>query len=144
MVLAGLLAVYLIGLLGSPSPSPPATVTTAPASAAAEGGEEVEVVEPCQPHVVIHSGEHYAELLERPVAQVLQGYRIGLWERATPAGKGRRVGEMIPGSHAQVLEEGPEDYRVRSPLDRSVGWVNKMQIDRTTHQDVNTREACEP
>ena len=49
---------------------------------------------------------------------------------------------MYPGSRALLLNKGKDDYKVKSPLDKSIGWVNKMQVKKTLWQDTETREAC--
>jgi hypothetical protein len=38
---------------------------------------------------------------------------------------------------------GCEDYKVISPLDNSIGWVNAVQIKGTSFQHPITREKCE-
>ena len=64
--------------------------------------------------------------------------------KTTPEGKGTRVGQMLPGSRAFILVESDQDFRVRSPLDGSEGWVGKIQVKRTLFQDTETRERCTP
>ena len=73
---------------------------------------------------------------------VVQNVKVYLWEKPTPEGKGKKVGKMLPGSRALILEDGKEDFRVKSPLDQSVGWVNKIQVKRTLFQDTETRKPC--
>ena len=74
---------------------------------------------------------------------ILANHRIRLWQNPSPS-KGRPVGEMIPGSRAVILEERGDDYRVRSPLDGSEGWIGKVQVAGTRFQDIQTRETCTP
>ena len=109
-----------------PAPLPPA----APAS-------------PCQLHIELKDAAFWAKELGRPEIVVLQTHRINLWQNPSPS-KGAKVGEMRVGSRAVVLEERDDDYRVRSPLDESTGWVSKIQVERTLMQDINTREPCKP
>ncbi len=72
------------------------------------------------------------------------GKKIHLWEKPSHLGKGQKVGEMYPGSRAKILKEVGYDYKVISPLDKSVGWVSKMQVRKTRYQDSQTRKACKP
>jgi len=99
----------------------------------------------CEKFIVLHSAGKLAEEYGVSEAWIEQtGKMIAVWEKPTPEGKGRKVGEMHPGSHAKMLEEGPEDYKIVSPYDKSVGWVNKNQVAATTYQDTVSREVCTP
>lgn len=98
----------------------------------------------CRKHIELVSAREVAAEAGTTEEWVVRNYRVNIWARPTPQGKGRKVGAMLPGSRAVILEEGPEDYRVRSPLDQSVGWVSKIQVKRTLYQDVETREPCTP
>lgn len=73
---------------------------------------------------------------------VLTNHKINLWEKPSFQGKGKPVGKMIPGPRAVILEKGPEDYKVKSPLDDKVGWINKVQVKRVLKQDTETRKPC--
>ena len=68
--------------------------------------------------------------------------RIDLWSKETPKGKGRKVGALLPGSRALIIKEGSEDYKVKHPFDKSVGWINKIHVKRTLMQDTKTRRPC--
>jgi len=101
---------------------------------------------PCQQHIELHSAKRYAEELGQSEMQVLASFKVNLWEKPSAQGKGRKVGEMLPGSRAVVLQQSGDgdDYRVRSPLDQSTGWVSSQQVTRTLFQSVDTRESCTP
>ena len=98
----------------------------------------------CQEHIELFSAKELASELGATETWVLRNFRVNLWARKTNEGKGRKVGEMLPGSRAVILEEASDNYKVQSPLDGSVGWVNKIQVKRTLYQDVETRERCTP
>lgn len=74
----------------------------------------------------------YAAELGITVEAAERHFRVRLWERPTPAGKGRSVGELPPGSRVDVLVEDAEDYRIRAPDEdgRTVeGFINKMHFE---------------
>ena len=97
----------------------------------------------CQRHLELYGSGWWAKELGRTEQWTVANYRIAVWQN--PSGnRGRRLGALLPGSRAVILEETPEAYRVRSPLDQSVGWVSRIQVVRTLHQDVTTREPCTP
>lgn len=75
---------------------------------------------------------------------MVRNSKVNLWSKTTPEGKGTKVGQMLPGSGAFILAEGDQDFRVRSPLDGSEGWVGKVQVKRTLLQDTETRGPCTP
>ncbi len=98
----------------------------------------------CVKVAIVHSAEFYAkELGWRPI-DVLSSYYIRLWEKPTNAGKGKQVGKMRVGSHARIISEITDDYLVESPLDHSIGYVNKMHFSGTTYQDKYTYKPCTP
>jgi len=116
-------------------------LTTEPEERPAAVG--LKVPEGCAEHVELLSAEHWAEELGRSVSSVLANHRINIWSQSAGTGsKGRKVGEMYPGSRAVVLDYDGHDYRVRSPLDGSIGWVGKIQVARTLWQDTVTRKRC--
>lgn len=98
----------------------------------------------CQKVVILHPAAKWAKELGRHETSILASYRINLWSTTTSEGKGRVVGKMIPGSHAKIVNETSEDYKVVSPLDKTIGWINKAQVRGTRYQDSLTREVCIP
>jgi len=96
----------------------------------------------CKSFIELHSVKYLANEYGRSESWVLNNVRINLWEKQTPYGKGRKVGELLPGSRALIIEIGPEDYKVKSPYDQSIGWVNKIQVRRIIKLDTETYEPC--
>jgi hypothetical protein len=113
----------------------PTPVPLGPARPALEG---------CLEHIELYSAAHTARELGKTEAWTAANYRINLWERTTVASdRGRKVGEMRPGSRAVVLRrDAGGSYFVRSPLDSSEGWVSDLQVVRTLLQDAKTRRPC--
>ena len=68
----------------------------------------------------------YAAELGRSVEWTAANFRVRAREKATPAGKGRCVGELPPGSEVEVLSEHPEDYYVRAGVVE--GFINRMHF----------------
>ena len=96
----------------------------------------------CEKYIELHSAKYMGKEYGQSEMWVLSNVKINLWEKETPKGKGKKVGSMIPGSRALIIEEGADDYKVKSPLDGSIGWINKMQVSRTLYQDKETRKPC--
>lgn len=96
----------------------------------------------CKDHVELYSAEYLVKEYGKSAMWVLTNAKINLWEKETPNGKGRKVGQMLPGSHALILAVGSEDYRVKSPLDKSIDWVNKIQVKQVIKQDTETKKPC--
>ena len=98
----------------------------------------------CKKHIELFSASELAKEYGKNEMWVLNNVKINLWERASSKGKGKKVGQMLPGSRALILETSTGDYKVKSPLDKSVGWINKIQVKKTLFQDTETRKACNP
>lgn len=43
---------------------------------------------------------------------------------------------------AFIVYKGTEDYKVKSPFDGCIGWVNKIQVSGIIKQDTETRKPC--
>jgi len=91
---------------------------------------------------ILHSSEWWAKELDRPVSSVLSSFKINIWSKPSEHGECVKVGEMLPGSHAIIIEETNKDYKVESPFDGSIGWVDKMQFDGTAYMDSITNKPC--
>jgi len=99
----------------------------------------------CQKVIELHSAAKLGEAYGKSEKWVYaSGKKINLWEKPSHLGKGRKVGEMYPGSRAKIIKEVGNDYKVISPLDKSVGWINKMQVNKTSYQDSQTHKSCRP
>ena len=97
----------------------------------------------CVKVVVLHPAKYIAGQYGKSVKWVYaSGKKINVWQRSSAHGKGKKVGEMMVGSRAKILSETANDYKIISPLDKSVGWVNRVQVSRTQYQDSVTREKC--
>jgi hypothetical protein len=96
----------------------------------------------CREHIELHSASYIANEYGESEFWVLENRKIYLWEKLTSQGKGKVVGKMLIGSRALILEKSGEDYKVQSPLDKSIGWVNEVQVARTLLQNTETREPC--
>jgi hypothetical protein len=94
----------------------------------------------------------FVELL--PVADVAQEYgqseewvvanhKVNLWAQTSENGKKPKVGELLPGSRALLLETSTQDYKVKSPFDGSTGWVNHIQVKGFRTLNDKTFQPCD-
>ncbi len=97
----------------------------------------------CKNFIELHSAKYLANEYGRSESWVLNNVRINLWEKQTSQGRGQKVGELLPGSRALIIERGLEDYKVKSSYDKLIGWVNKIQVRRIIKLDTETYEPCE-
>ncbi len=96
----------------------------------------------CKKHIELQSAAYLSKEYGKNEMWVLNNVKINLWEKPSHKGKGRKVGQMLPGSRAVIIESSTDDYKVKSPLDKSVGWINKVQVKKTLYQDTETRKPC--
>lgn len=89
-------------------------------------------------HIELHSAKYMANGYGQSEMWVLSNVKINFWKKETSKGKGKK----IPSSRALIIEESPEDYKVKSPHDKSIGWISKIQVSKTLYQDTDTREPC--
>ena len=96
----------------------------------------------CKRYIELHSAKHTAREYGKSEAWVIRNHKVNLWAKTSPEGKFPLAGKMRPGSRAIILDERGDDYKVRSPLDSSIGWVNRVQVSRTLMQDTETFKPC--
>ena len=100
----------------------------------------------CKKHIELKSVAHKAKVLEKSEAWVLANLKLSIWKYPKDSSGSRqtleRVGQILPGSRAVILEELEDDYKIISPYDKSVGWISKIQVEKTLMQDTVTREPC--
>ena len=102
-----------------------------------------EIIDECQEFIEVHSASFWANETGWSEQYVQANYKINTWEKESSQGKGGYVGELLPGSRALIIKEGVDDYKVKSPLDNTVGWISKIQVSRTLFQNIHTYEPCE-
>ena len=108
------------------------------------GGSSPGTANECKEHIALVSAAELAAEIGQTEAWVVANHKINLWQKMGSHSRGRVVGKLLPGSHALLLGRNSQGYKVRSPLDKSVGWVSHIQVDRTLWQDTSTRKACTP
>ena len=84
----------------------------------------------CKEHVELHSVAYLANEYGKSETWVLSNVKIGIWERPSDQGKGKKIGQLLPGSRAVILATSNKDYKVQSPLDKSIGWLSKIQVTK--------------
>lgn len=98
----------------------------------------------CRKHVKLLSVDFWAKEMGRSRMYVLTEYKINTFKNESANRKGYYVGELIPGSKALIIEEGKDDYKIKSPLDGTIGWISKIQVEKTLYMNINTLEPCTP
>ena len=96
----------------------------------------------CVEFVALLSANEVATEMGKTVSWVLANWRINLWEKPSESGKGRKVGEMYVGSDARLIRTSGSDYLVVSPLDKSEGWINKIQTKGIIRKNPETLKLC--
>lgn len=95
----------------------------------------------CKKHIELLSVDYWVKN-EGYTVQAATRYKLNIWSKSNAQGKGRPVGKIRAGSRAVILKEGKDSYKIKSPLDGSVGWISKIQVVRTLKQDTKTHKAC--
>ena len=96
----------------------------------------------CVEYIQCLSAKEVAEEYGRTEDWVSANYKINIWEKTTENGKGGMVGEIKLGSRALIIDREGEDYKVLSPINKLIGWVNRIHISKTLYQDPKTLEKC--
>ena len=74
---------------------------------------------------------------------VTENWMFNLWEKPSHLGKGLPVGRMKCGATAVIIDKENDDYKILSPYDESIGWINKKQVSFTFYQNPKTQKPCD-
>ena len=74
---------------------------------------------------------------------VSENWMFNLWDKPAHLGEGLPVGRMKCGATAIIIEKENDDYKILSPYDESIGWINKKQISFTFYQNPKTQKPCD-
>ena len=74
---------------------------------------------------------------------VSENWMFNLWDKPTHLGEGLPVGRMKCGATAIIIDKEIDDYKILSPYDESIGWMNKKQISFTFYQNPKTQKPCD-
>ena len=80
---------------------------------------------------------------EIPKGLVTENWMFNLWEKPSHLGNGLPVGRMKCGATAIIIDKENDDYKILSPYDESIGWINKKQVSFTFYQNPKTRKPCD-
>ena len=73
---------------------------------------------------------------------VTGNWMFNLWEKPYHLGKGSAVGRMRCGTTAVIIDKEGDDYKICSPYDESIGWINKKQVSFIFYQNPKTQRPC--
>ena len=96
----------------------------------------------CVEYIECLSAKEVAEEYGRTEDWVSANYKINIWEKTTENGNGGMVGQIRCGSRALIIDRMGDDYKVLSPINKSIGWINRINISKTLYQDPKTLEKC--
>ena len=96
----------------------------------------------CVKFVSLHSAKYLANEFGWSEMRVVREHKVNLWEKTSAQGKGRKIGEMLPGSNARLIDKRGSDYYVQSPLDKSKGWVSDIQVSKVVRLNPKTYKKC--
>lgn len=96
----------------------------------------------CKQYIELWSAREVAEEMGKTEAWVVGNHKINVWKKTTTQGRFPAVGKMLPGSRALLLEISGNNFKIKSPLDGSVGWVGELQVKRMLMQDDKTFKSC--
>ena len=96
----------------------------------------------CKEFIETRSAKQLSKELGQPEKWVAGNYRIRLFEKEPVKGKGRVVGKLLPGSRAEILKVGADNYQVKCPLNGTVGWVSRAQVRHILLLDSKTLKPC--
>ena len=74
---------------------------------------------------------------------VSENWMFNLWDKPTHLGQGLPVGRMKCGATAIIIDKENDDYKILSPYDESIGWINKKQVSFTFYQNPKTQKPCD-
>lgn len=96
----------------------------------------------CRQFVELLPAAAIAKEYGRSEEWVVANHKVNLWAKTSEKGREPKVGELLPGSRALLLDTSTQDYKVKSPYDGSTGWVNHIQVKGVRTLDDKTFQPC--
>jgi hypothetical protein len=96
----------------------------------------------CRQFVELLSAAAVAQEYGQSEEWVVANHKVNLWAKTSEEKKFPKVGELLPGSRALLLETSIQDYKVKSPYDGSTGWVNQIQVKGVRFLNDKTFQPC--
>lgn len=98
----------------------------------------------CRKYVKLLSVDFWAKETGQRRSYILTKFKINTFRNESTNRVGHYVGELIPGSKALIIKEGIDDYKIKSPYDGTIGWISKIQVEKTLYMNIKTLEPCTP
>ena len=95
----------------------------------------------CAEFIELLSAKEVAQEYGETEQWVVANHKVNVWKNS---GSNRfpKVGELRPGSRALIIEKLPNVYKIKSPLDKSIGYISKIQVKKTLYQHPKKFEPC--
>lgn len=96
----------------------------------------------CVEYVALWSAGEVAAKIGKDRKWVFLNYTVDIWDNPPSIEKGNVVSKLRASSYARILEKGVKDYKVESPIDKSVGWLSKKHVKTISWKNPETNKLC--
>ncbi len=96
----------------------------------------------CVEFVALWPAGDIAKKIGKDKKWVFLNYRVDIWDTPPSEQKGSVVSKLRASSYARIIEKRDEDYKVESPIDKTVGWLSKEHVKTISWKNPKTKKLC--
>jgi len=96
----------------------------------------------CVKFVALWDSQTIADEIGESKRWVFRNYTVDVWDKNTSNKGKNKITKLRASSYAELLGFNGEDYLIKSPTDKKIGWINKKHVKTFSMKNRITRKLC--
>ena len=96
----------------------------------------------CVKFVALWSSSEIAEKLGKSKKWVFLNYTVDVLKNESHTINNKKISKLRASSYAEIIDFTDSDFKVRSPIDNKIGWINKSHVKSVVDKNRKTKKLC--
>ena len=96
----------------------------------------------CVKFVALWSSSEIAEQLGKSKKWVFLNYTVDVLKNESHTVNNKNISKLRASSYAEIIDFTDNDFKVKSPIDNKIGWINKSHVKSVVDKNRKTKELC--
>ncbi len=105
--------------------------------------EFIELDTNCVKFVALWDSETISKEIGKTKKWVFLNYTVNIWDNPSSYQKRTKLTQLRASSYAELLDFNGEDYLVKAPMDKKIGWLNKKHVKGFALKNRETKKLCD-
>ena len=97
----------------------------------------------CVKFVALWDSQTIADEIGESKRWVFRNYTVDVWDKNTSNKEKNKITKLRASSYAELLGFNGEDYLIKAPIDKKIGWINKKHVKTFSMKNRVTRKLCD-